>query len=402
MKITLTNTIVSKLESKKNRYDVWDAKLTGLYVRVFSTGKKTYRCFCRHDGIKSNVTIGKVELFTVSEAREKAKVILGNAAQGIVPEPRANKKNKLTLCEFIEKEYAPWRLTNRKDGKSEIEKLRTKFLETFGNLEFKKINLLQVERWRSKRLNTVSASTVNRDVAALKVVFSRALDWGFIEENPLAKLKQIKTVDEGIVRYLENDEETRLRKSLDDREEKLKHARDSGNQWRKERGYELMPEFNGDYLKPMVLLSINTGLRKSELLGLVWEHINFYTKLLSIPGSESKSKKTKHIPLNKEAYNVLKSWKEISNNARGLVFQNHDGKKFTDIKKVWESLRKAADIKNFRWHDMRHHFASRLVMAGVDLNTVRELLGHADIKMTLRYAHLAPEHKARAVEKLIE
>jgi site-specific recombinase XerD len=71
------------------------------------------------------------------------------------------------------------------------------------------------------------------------------------------------------------------------------------------------------------------------------------------------------------------------------------------VKTSWKGIRNTAKIKNFRWHDMRHHFASRLVMAGVDLNTVRELLGHSDLAMTLRYAHLAPEHKANAVEKLV-
>jgi site-specific recombinase XerD len=84
-----------------------------------------------------------------------------------------------------------------------------------------------------------------------------------------------------------------------------------------------------------------------------------------------------------------------------FLFPSINGEKLFDMpKKPWLAALKEADITGFRWHDMRHHFASRLVMAGIDLNTVRELLGHSDLKMTLRYAHLAPEHKAAAVKVL--
>ena len=106
----------------------------------------------------------------------------------------------------------------------------------------------------------------------------------------------------------------------------------------------------------------------------------------------AKSGKSRHIPLNNEAMMVLEQWQR----------QQPAGRLFPvrSFKTAWGALMAAAEIDGFRWHDMRHDFASKLVMAGVDLNTVRELMGHADLKMTLRYAHLAPAHLAEAVAKL--
>ena len=114
----------------------------------------------------------------------------------------------------------------------------------------------------------------------------------------------------------------------------------------------------------------------------------------------SKSSKARHIPLNNEAYKILNDWHKQSQIDVSFVFPNKINQPFDNVRSSWDKLLKDAGIKDFRWHDMRHHFASRLVMAGVDLNTVRELLGHSEISMTLRYAHLAPEHKADAVAKL--
>jgi site-specific recombinase XerD len=107
------------------------------------------------------------------------------------------------------------------------------------------------------------------------------------------------------------------------------------------------------------------------------------------------------MPLNEIAYCVLDDWRAQQEAAVDRVFKNQDGSPLKSVKKAWAGLLAHASIKSFRWHDMRHHFASKLVMNGVDLNTVRELMGHTDITMTLRYAHLAPEHKAQAVSKLV-
>ncbi len=135
---------------------------------------------------------------------------------------------------------------------------------------------------------------------------------------------------------------------------------------------------------------------QGEILGLEWSHVNLEKEFLTVISDNSKSGKGRHISLNRVAKSALVNWLNDTNN-QGYVFKGIGEQPIKDIKKAWSNLLKVAEITNFRFHDLRHHFASKLVMAGVDLNTVRELMGHSDLKMTLRYAHLAPEHKAAAV-----
>ena len=141
---------------------------------------------------------------------------------------------------------------------------------------------------------------------------------------------------------------------------------------------------------------MNTGMRRGEFLARRWSAIDTKGKQLTIEGSTAKNQQTRQIPLNVEALEVLKQWKE----------QAPDGERVfpidTGFKTAWAALLERAKITKFRWHDLRHHFASRLVQAGVPLNTVRELLGHGSMAMTLRYAHLATDQKREAVEKLIQ
>jgi|HubBroStandDraft_4_1064222.scaffolds.fasta_scaffold146570_2 integrase len=400
MRALIGNRLVEKLKPSNKQYDVRDTKLSGFIIRVNPTGKMFYVCQFKRG---RRINIGRVGVLTPAQARDKALAILGDAAQGI--DPKAPKKTGLTLQEFMDQHYKPWFLQHRKSGKKGIDHINRCFTKPFGDMALIEFTPSFVDQWRTQRLkNSKSIETVNRDIAMLKAALSKAVLWGLIDRHPLEKLRLLKSDRSGKVRFLSSDEETILRNAAINRETRIKAERDSHNKWLKDRGHELRDDLNQhvfvDHLRPMILLSMNTGIRRGEIFSLKWENVDFERALLTIEGAYAKSGKTRHIPLNSEALQVLKDWRKQTK-SHDLVFHNKDGERFDNIKKGWTAIL-GEEIKNFRWHDLRHHFASRLVMAGVDLNTVRELLGHSDMAMTLRYAHLAPEHKANAVEKLVQ
>ena len=402
MKAFIGNSLIPKLIPREKQYDVRDTKLPGFLIRVNPTGKMLYVCQYKRG---RRINLGKVGIITPAQARDKAIAILGDVAKGLDPANKIKKIDELTLHQFIENHYKPWVLEHRKVGKKTLAHINRCFTKPFGDKPLIDFTPAFVDKWRTQRLkNRCSTETVNLDIATFKAAISKAVLWGLIEKHPLEKLTLLKRDRSRKVRFLSADEEKRLCDTMIARESKIKADRDSANKWRKERGYELHPDLNqfvfADHMRPMILLSINTGLRRGEIFSLQWENVNFERALLTIEGAYAKSGKTRHIPLNSEALYILKEWHRQSNKS-DLVFPGKNGNRFDTIKKGWATILKAAKITNFRWHDLRHHFASRLVMAGVDLNTVRELLGHGDMSMTLRYAHLAPEHKANAVEKLI-
>ena len=122
---------------------------------------------------------------------------------------------------------------------------------------------------------------------------------------------------------------------------------------------------------------------------------------MTLRGGGTKNGQTRVIPLNREAIDVLTAWQPADAAANAYVFPGDEGERMTTLKTAWTAVVKAAKVPTFRFHDCRHHFASRLVQEGVDLAIVRELLGHSNMQITLRYASLAPQHRADAVAKLV-
>ncbi len=149
---------------------------------------------------------------------------------------------------------------------------------------------------------------------------------------------------------------------------------------------------------PLVTLALNTGMRQGELLKLKWENVNLERESITI--IQSKTLRRKTVAINQQAQEAL-NWLQ-ANRYGELLFMWPWGDPIGKVT-VYDAFKKAcgrANIDDFRFHDLRHTFASHLVMAGVDLVTVKELLGHKTINMTNRYTHLAQEHKAQAVAKL--
>ena len=403
----LTQSYVQNLKSKNETYRVRDSLLKGFMVIVNSGGKKSYFLDYKHlNGKKSMHKIGDTYLYTVVEAREMARDFLANLASGKDPTISAE---IFTYGQFVENIYGPWVVDNRKSGKGTLEMLRTNFDFLFDK-PINQIAVAHIEQWRTKRLKKdgMKSSSLNRLVTALKASINWAVKRGIADANPLFRLERLSERDiVPKVRYLSGEERERLMKALDDREAELRRARESHNQWCRERGLPSQPKTPdygfADHLKPIIILSLTTGIRRNGILSLEWRDVNFNERTLLVRAVSSKNDKQYYVPLNNVAFEALSIWHKQSpkTSPSNYVFPSpRSGKKMTECSTSWENLMKRAEIENFRWHDMRHDFASQLVMNGVDLNTVRELMGHADLKMTLRYAHLAPQIKMSAVETL--
>ena len=365
MRAALTQQIIEKLPSPRTVEDHRDTRLKGLILRVTPAGAKFF--YCEYARGK-RIWLGRADVLGLSVAREAARTILAQVFQGIDPiEARKSKLEVPILGDFLDGDYLTWAKANQRAYKQNVSRLKVAFKA-----------MLDLERWRAAEVERgLSHQTINRDIASIKACLNRAVEWELIDRNPLARVKKARVDDMLKVRYLWEAEEIRLRQALDAREERRRAERDSANRWREERGYVLLPSLRTvaftDHLKPIVLLSLNSGCRRDELFDLTWSNVDLDGRILTVTGATAKSKRTRHIPLNRQATSTLRNWRAQSVSTEGLVFCNEARERFDRVNTSWRALLKDAEITSFRWHDMRHRFASRLVMGGVDLNTVREL-----------------------------
>lgn len=224
-----------------------------------------------------------------------------------------------------------------------------------------------MEKYQSKILASgKKPATANRLLATLQHMFSKGMEWEMADEATVNRVKKVKLLPENNrrLRFLSAEECDGLIKAC------------------------------SPHLRPIVVTALHTGMRKGEILSLQWDkHVDLVHGFILL--DLTKSGKRREIPINKTLMDELK---RIPRHLKSpYVFVDGQGKRYGDVRRSFATALRKTGIKDFSFHDLRHTFASRLVMAGVDLTTVKELLGHATLDMTLRYAHLSPGHKMKAV-----
>jgi integrase len=399
MRAIISAKLLSSKEAQpaEKPFEIRDTRLQGFILRVQPSG---VRSFNAEWGRGKRVALGKVGQYTAEQARDRCERVLGNVAHDRPPlEGLEGTDSTPTLAVWLEDTYEPWLKATKPRGADYTIEVIERYFKTWLTDSLKVITVARVETWKAEKLTDgLKPTTVMRALAALSGALSHAVRTDKLQDNPIRKVVKPKIDRKPKPRYLNDAEEARLRAALAERDQKMQAARESANAWRKARKHEPFPPLKhfGDHLTPAVLISMNTGLRRGELLKLQWTDIDQKGKMLTVRGETTKTGQTREVPLNAQALDTFKRWKEQASDDERVFTVT------TTFKTAWSELLTQAKITRFRWHDLRHHFASRLAQKATSLQVIQELLGHESLAMTIRYSHLSPAMHRSAVDALNE
>jgi integrase len=294
---------------------------------------------------------------------------------------REARKHDIKFSDFADEYYHKHIQFNRSKNKSLS--ILNHLKKYFGKRLLSEITPDDVENYRNERSTQMSNSgkklspaTLNRDLACMKSLYNKAILWGKAIHNPVAKIKllheDIKT------RFLTDEEKQRFLEAS----KKVPKA---------------------PFLFYIIMIALNTGCRLREILSLKWTDVNFIKNRICIRTENNKSKKEKSIPMNSIVKNILMN--EVKIPGSEFVFINPvTNLPLTKIDKSFKHAKKLAGIDDqaLTFHSLRHSFGTALVDANIQPQVIQALMGHSDIRVTMRYCHVQERQKIEAVEKVGE
>jgi integrase len=288
---------------------------------------------------------------------------------------------KKLFSEFVDETFLPWSKANKRSHREDEQRSVT-LKDFFGEKHLRDIKPMMIEKFKRERLATPTKhdkeerprprtpASVNRDLACLSKILSMAFDNELIDSNPMRRVRLLKE-SPSRERFITAEEEKRLFAQLTGRR---------------------------DHIRSVVTIALNTGMRRGEILGLQWEHVNFLARTVFI--AKSKTGRTRTIPMNDIVFKELMMLKQDAGPKEFVFSNSRTGINIDSIKTGWRNACEDAGLVNLRFHDTRHTFATRLRANGVHEWDIRDLLGHASVRMTSVYTHQTPANLCQAVNTL--
>jgi len=361
-RVSLTKKFIDQIEAQTKVQVFHDAKVTGLQLRVSSTGRKTFYLYFRTKrGKQKRPKLGDYGILTVEQARDTARAMLGEISKGNDPTER-HRVNNLTLIHFFkifDKNHISKHVKSS-TAKTYHSLFKSVIAPSIGRQLLDDITRSHVEEMVAQNDNR--RTTANHALVLLRLILDKAQQWEFISSmrNPCANVTKFKT--QAKERFLSDNEIARLVATLD--------------------------QFEAASLAPknaitIVRLLIMTGCRKNEITRLRWDELFLDEGVLKLKDSKTGKKE---VTLSDDANQILAA---AAPNESDYIFPGKDGiEPIQGLQKIWHRIRREAGLRDVRIHDLRHTFASVAVSSGTPLYEVGRLLGHASIQSTQRYAHL--------------
>lgn len=365
-------------DSPSREAEYTDAECIGLHLRVSKKGRKFFQHRYRHLGRKKCMTLGEFPHVSLQEARQRVSEHKTVLARDIDPaDERAQKRDDMPLSVFIKEFYLPHATMHKKTWQEDVYKIDSRINPVLGNLRLSSITARDLSTFHAKEKERTSATTANHYLVLIKRMLNLAVKWGLLEKNPAAGLDRFKEPPHR-ERYLTKEELPRFLKALDELSDRLSVA--------------------------AIKLLLFTGCRRNEVLSMKWDQVKFDEGRIFLP--VTKNGRPRSVLLNAKAQEMLErliahKGDDARTRNSDYIFPSRAGTRkgyIYDLRKPFETACDIAGIEGLRIHDLRHSFATLAIMGGASLYDVQKLLGHSDIAMTQRYAHMVDESLQRATE----
>ena len=366
-RIKLTDAAIARLRPREREYTVWDSRIAGLGVRVRPTGGRSYVLLLDIGGRTKRISLGPISMKSLEEVRRECHARRAN------PEPGKSIETACPVPLFRDFVSGPWKAAHYDRYKPSTKKtaryaLASQLLPVFGSKPLDRISEARIGRWFD-RFSRTAPGNANHVLGRLRQILNFAVACGHIERNLAQGIAFNRRAK--LTRFLSTEELGRLHAVLD-------------AQTRKDR----RPQAD------IIRLLLFTGCRKGEIMGLRRSEIR--DGMLALADAKTGPRT---VPLNSQARAILD---RQPRSGSPFVFPSprNPARPRCSTLGLWDRVRREAGIEDCRLHDLRHTMASQAVMNGVPVPVVSRLLGHSDVQMTLRYAHLADRDIEAAAERI--